>query len=433
METQRKLWLDQNNQPPKCYLWYKNGSFWEWINGRWQKVDIGGSGGNCECSSQIYTEAPTDPKEGDMLMYNSTSEKTLNLDNLNGIRDVAHGEEGEYLVVTGSAQVNIPVNATQIIIEKRDEDIVDSYTYSDVVDYDDYGEPEYGEEITVSDAHLTITDNNSSQHAIPSNFSAEGIEYLTIDINQPNLLSDLVRIKVISETSDVLEYYNGTWLSRNQIAKSLNSTQGYYDEADGPIPENLKEGDIVVKRQITIQTPYIDISDETNCESRRSIYNGIINSGDDDNGQLKIELTKNVAYTFSIKAADEDYETGEPDYTNAITIFSVNEGTVSTPYNTLVPTHETSDTVDSYVFNTADISYDLVSVVEIYIEGNPVGHITITSDQHNGQEVSVPSYWEIVGGELVQRGQSNNSQDDPDDIPDDPDDVDDYEDDDPDE
>lgn len=428
METQRKLWLDQNNQPPKCYLWYKNGSFWEWINGRWQKVDLGGSGGSCECSSQIYTEEPTDPQEGDMLIHNDTSEKTLNLDNLNGIRDVEHGDDGEYLVVTGSAQVNIPVNATQIIIENGNENIVDSYTYRDVEDYDeDNGDPIYGEEITVSDAHLTITDNNSVQHNIPSTFSAEDIESLTIDINQPNLPSDLVRIKVVSETSDVLEYYNGTWLSRNQIAKSLSSTQGYYDEADGPIPENLKEGDIVVKRETFVSEPLLDIPDESDCSGTRSILQKLQQANNYGEGLLKIELTKNTSYSFAIKEDYVDVDTGDLEG-NPVTIFSVNDGTVSAPYHGLTPEHESLEDVDVYTFDVTDIGdlffYDYDC--DIYIEGNPVGHITITSDQHNGQEVSVPSYWEVVGGELVQRGQSNNSEE-PDPQEDDPED--DYEDD----
>ena len=36
MENQRKIWYDQNDQPPKNYIWYKNGQYLEWIDGRWK-------------------------------------------------------------------------------------------------------------------------------------------------------------------------------------------------------------------------------------------------------------------------------------------------------------------------------------------------------------------------------------------------------------
>ena len=35
MENSRKIWYDQNDQPPKNYIWYKNGQYLEWNGNKW--------------------------------------------------------------------------------------------------------------------------------------------------------------------------------------------------------------------------------------------------------------------------------------------------------------------------------------------------------------------------------------------------------------
>jgi hypothetical protein len=112
---------------------------------------------------------------------------------------------------------------------------------------------------------LTITDNNGTSHSVPSTFSAEGISELTFTVTYPsnnhNEPFDLFRITVLVSDNDVLEYYNGQWLSRVELSELINGAQRRYetDNINTFDESKLKEGDIVVEvtRETTPRFRYV--------------------------------------------------------------------------------------------------------------------------------------------------------------------------------
>lgn len=60
MELTKKVWHDENSEPPKNYLWVKGGKLFKYIEGRWKEVSKkesdGGEGGSGESSVQCKSE-----------------------------------------------------------------------------------------------------------------------------------------------------------------------------------------------------------------------------------------------------------------------------------------------------------------------------------------------------------------------------------------
>ena len=64
MELRKKVWHDENSEPPKNYLWVKEGKLFKYVEGRWKEVSKkesdGGSGEPstpCKSEQEIIKEA----------------------------------------------------------------------------------------------------------------------------------------------------------------------------------------------------------------------------------------------------------------------------------------------------------------------------------------------------------------------------------------
>ena len=59
MKSTEKIWHDENSEPPKNYIWAKNGKFFKYINGQWKEIskkaeESGGSGGGDSSSNDVF-------------------------------------------------------------------------------------------------------------------------------------------------------------------------------------------------------------------------------------------------------------------------------------------------------------------------------------------------------------------------------------------
>ena len=59
MNTLKKIWHDENSEPPKNYLWAKEGKLFKNINGQWKEISKKDSGGNEESSEITLAQAWT--------------------------------------------------------------------------------------------------------------------------------------------------------------------------------------------------------------------------------------------------------------------------------------------------------------------------------------------------------------------------------------
>lgn len=81
MENQRKIWFDQNDQPPKNYIWYKNGQYLEWNGEKWVTSTGLNNGGSA--ISQDMTEAEKMESRKNLGLYyeeTTVGEKTAQYD-----------------------------------------------------------------------------------------------------------------------------------------------------------------------------------------------------------------------------------------------------------------------------------------------------------------------------------------------------------------
>ena len=71
-EITRKIWYDQNDQPPKNYIWYKNGQYLEWIDGKWKPSE--GMNSKESISSDMTEAEQMDVRKNLGLYYEETGE-----------------------------------------------------------------------------------------------------------------------------------------------------------------------------------------------------------------------------------------------------------------------------------------------------------------------------------------------------------------------
>lgn len=57
MKTTEKIWHDENSEPPKNYIWAKNGKLFKYINGQWKEISKNNSG--CDCPGVMFVHGTT--------------------------------------------------------------------------------------------------------------------------------------------------------------------------------------------------------------------------------------------------------------------------------------------------------------------------------------------------------------------------------------
>lgn len=100
MNLTKKIWHDENSEPPKNYLWAKRGKLFKYVNGQWKEISKNSSNSSRVDISNFINVVNSLKNSGTIIYnvvpYNDEIEQTPH-------RSV-YGNQGDYIVVFGSKE-----------------------------------------------------------------------------------------------------------------------------------------------------------------------------------------------------------------------------------------------------------------------------------------------------------------------------------------
>ena len=241
-ENKRTLWFDENSQPPRNYIWYKNGKFWEFVDGKWVESEgLGGNGGGNTIYDSI--EEVANPKEGDIVVCPDKYE------------EVGVASNGNPITLNPLKEYKL-----EVVEQPVDGSLIKPAVYQ-------WSSPTY---------------EDISYH-LGGPFS--GYSQLSINTGQ---------VKVLEHTVEAYnkEYYNGEWIDRDSLSDVINelnllnteveeSCQKVWRESainkQSYVLSNHKLGDVV-----TFEESFSNDSYNSTCTSIKLTFSGTLpnyNSG----------------------------------------------------------------------------------------------------------------------------------------------------------
>ena len=164
MENSRKIWFDQNDQPPKNYIWYKNGQYLEWNGEKW----VASTGMN-GISSDMTEEQKMEARKNLGLYYEETSvgEKTVEY----------NGEEMSFQDFGNWAKVSNDTPAKTDIVSIAGNPVSDEINVGFHDETDGYQIYPIG---APSGTHFRIVLNDSEGHQPGIYYDTIGAEYASM-------------------------------------------------------------------------------------------------------------------------------------------------------------------------------------------------------------------------------------------------------------
>lgn len=191
MKSTEKIWHDENSEPPKNYIWAKNGKLFKYINGQWKEISKNNSG--CDCPGAMFVHGTVSEDSPYKFVPNSGEPSSSDA--------MKHIENGGILYIVFSPTDGIEFTASLTIIQTVGDttllgfminaDHIAFWQYEPDPDFSvsvDFNNPDIGEtnelkiwftqlgESTIEDAEVCglFIDNYSYSHAILSK-QADGL------------------------------------------------------------------------------------------------------------------------------------------------------------------------------------------------------------------------------------------------------------------
>jgi len=200
----RKIWFDENSQPPKDYIWYKKGAFYQYIDREWKKVHDLVEDGN---GDGYYTGDSVDevenPKEGDIFVK---PEKKIAVDLPATITQSSSSGSGSMSVTGGSQSATI----TLTLDESKTYYIEGGENFSDITSLEKQFTNVSGLPVraTIALSTIPLIISNTMQLIITVNQSVDVEKsYLNITEHEP---------------IERYEYVDGEWQNRNELKAVQN-------------------------------------------------------------------------------------------------------------------------------------------------------------------------------------------------------------------
>lgn len=72
MKSTEKIWHDENSEPPKNYIWAKNGKLFKYINGQWKEISKNNSG--CDCPGAMFVHGTISEMNDEIVFTQNNGE-----------------------------------------------------------------------------------------------------------------------------------------------------------------------------------------------------------------------------------------------------------------------------------------------------------------------------------------------------------------------
>jgi len=237
MENSRKIWFDQNDQPPKNYIWYKNGQYLEWNGEKW--VTSTGMNG---ISSDMTEEQKMEVRKNLGLYYEETSvvEKTAKYINepesaLTGYAKVSDdtpakddilfvlfmGDEEEFTTTDteDGFLVNSPtsyaVGVVRVVLNNSQGNEPGIYA---TISYDQYGVVYNGPVTTIHKIDAKFLPEQEGRSSLP-----------WLDVTSlPSTDGDEVNISSNISQSDYNDLLDGKYVGIHILPQAIGNIENYY-------------------------------------------------------------------------------------------------------------------------------------------------------------------------------------------------------------
>lgn len=209
----RKIWFDENSQPPKDYIWYKQGAFYQWIDGKWKKVhDLTEDDGS---GSGYYTGTSTDevenPKEGDIFVVEAHEEQI----------------DGVYGYLTGFSDFGYVINtslygATVTAIAGEGADLAGQIkcVKQNYITYPGIGAFWFGSTAEYHNADSSPIEFENSYDAVNGDPEKDGLlSYWEIQLTEAQ---NSCWTFTATSSRKAYEYVDGEWQNRNELKAVQN-------------------------------------------------------------------------------------------------------------------------------------------------------------------------------------------------------------------